>query len=64
MDREAQKRWDKDNMVTITCRITKRKADEFKAACDSLGTTRNAVLLNAINRILQRERAGNDPALF
>lgn len=58
MDREAQKRWDKDNMVTITCRITKRKADEFKAACESLGTTRNAVLLNAINRIIAEGKSG------
>lgn len=56
MDREAQKRWDKDNMVTITCRVTKRKADDFKAACDSLGTTRNAVLIKAINRTIEESK--------
>ena len=29
MDRESQKRWDRTNMVTISCRITKKKADEL-----------------------------------
>lgn len=56
MDREAQKRWDKDNMATVTCRITKKKFEEFKAACEALGTTRNAVILNAINRIIEESK--------
>lgn len=56
MDREAQKRWDKDNMVTITCRVTKAKAEAFKTACDSLGTTRNAVLIKAIDRTIEESK--------
>lgn len=46
--RAANLKWDRENMVTIGCRITKKRAAEFKEACDQLGITRNAVLLQAI----------------
>lgn len=60
MDRESQKRWDRTNMVTISCRITKKKADELKEACTTLCTNRNAVLLKAINMAIAeaKEKSG------
>lgn len=60
MERESQKRWDRENMITISCRLTRKKAEEFKNACDQLGTKRNTVLLNAINRVIAeaKEKSG------
>ena len=54
---EAQKRardkWNKENMTVQVCNITKKKKDEFKAACERAGTTPNAVLVAAINKFLE-----------
>lgn len=60
MERESQKRWDRENMITISCRLTRKKAEEFKKACDQLNTKRNTVLLNAINRVIAeaKEKSG------
>jgi len=59
MDRESQKRWDQTNMVTISCRITRKKADDLKEACTALGTNRNAVLLKAINDVIKEAKEKN-----
>lgn len=45
---EAQKRanqkWDKDNMMTLGCRLKKEDAEAFKAYCAAKGTTANTAL--------------------
>ena len=58
--RAANIKWDRENMVTIACRVTKKRALEFKEACEQLGTTRNAVLLQAIVRAIEeaKEKSG------
>lgn len=58
--RAANIKWDRENMVTIACRVTKKRALEFKEACEQLGTTRNAVLLQAIVRAIEEanEKSG------
>lgn len=59
MDRESQERWDKENMTTVNCRLTKQKAIKFKQACQDLGTNMNAVLLKAVNETIgEAEKRG------
>lgn len=64
MVRECQKRaknkWDAANMTVLGCKIRKDKAERFKAACKSAGTTPNAVFTEAINKFLEKEEAGED----
>lgn len=53
---DAQKRanakWSKENMVTVTARITKQLADEFERACAELGYTKSGVLKQAIRNVI------------
>lgn len=45
----ANARWDRENMTTVGCRVTRTKAVEFKAACMKLDRVPNQVLIKAIN---------------
>lgn len=47
--RKANAKWDAANMTIVGCRVTKKKAAVFKAACLKNGTTPNAVLLNTVD---------------
>ena len=49
----AAVKWDKQNMTNISCRVTKEKAQQFKAACKLHGTNPNAVLLAYINEFIK-----------
>ncbi len=44
----ASLKWDKENMTTVGCRITRAKANQFKEACKTIGTVPNQVFLKAI----------------
>ena len=52
--REANVRWDKENMTILGCRVTRAKAEKFKAACCEMGTTPNAVLLKTVDEVIER----------
>lgn len=52
----ASAKWDKAHMTTVACKITKEKAELFKAACKERGTTPNAVLSKRINEYIQEAR--------
>lgn len=52
--REANVRWDKENMTILGCRVTRTKAEKFKAACRAMDTTPNAVLLKAVDEVIER----------
>ena len=45
---ESQKRaslkWDKENMVVLSCKMKRLQAEAFKAHCESQGKTSNTVL--------------------
>lgn len=57
--KRANAKWDKENMTTLGCRVTKTKAAQFKQACQQLGTVPNAVLLQAVEQTIERaEREG------
>jgi hypothetical protein len=58
--RQANLKWDRANMTTLSCRLTKVKAEQFKAACSKLGTNRNAEFLKTVDRIIsEAESQGN-----
>lgn len=50
----ASAKWDRQNMTTIGCRITKQKAAQFKEACQKLDTVPNRVLLKAIDDTIEK----------
>ena len=50
--REANKKWDAENMTIVGCRVTKDKAKQFKEACLAAGTNPNAVLLACVNKYI------------
>ncbi len=51
--RESAARWDRVNMTTVGCKVTRAKALEFKRACMILGTKPNQVFLKAIDEIIK-----------
>ena len=57
MDRTAQKKWDRENMTVVGCRITKAKAQEFKEACAALGMVPNQVIKKAIEETIKKAGA-------
>lgn len=50
--RKANSKWDAANMTVLGCKIRKDKAEQFKAACKSAGTTPNAVFTGAIDEFM------------
>lgn len=48
----AQQKWDSANMTTLSCRVTKEKAEAFRKKCEAAGTKPNAVLLECVNGYL------------
>lgn len=55
---EANRRWDKANMVNLCCRVRRDYADRVRQACQDRGDSVNAVLKEALDRYL--EQAGQD----
>lgn len=47
--RSASQKWDRANMTVIVCRITKKKAAAFRAACQKLGRVPNQILLKLVD---------------
>lgn len=54
--KEATARWDKANMTTMSIRVTKARAQEFKDACKRLETVPNRVFLEAIRATVDRAK--------
>ena len=52
--KNANRKWDKENMTQVACRLTKKKAALFKEACQKMGTVPNRVLLNAIDETIKK----------
>ena len=51
--KEAAKKWDKENMTVLSCRVTKEKAMRFRKCCDQRATNVNAVLLAYVNEYIK-----------
>ena len=56
----ASKRWDQVNMTRLSCKVTKEKAERFKAICASRGTNTNAVLLACVNSYIQENEEAQE----
>lgn len=58
--RKANNKWDAANMTVLGCKVRKDKAEQFKAACKSAGTTPNAVFTSAMDEFMEEhaEREG------
>ena len=52
--KRANKKWDKENMTIIGCRVTKAKAQEFKAARAALGEVPNQILKKTIEDTIKK----------
>ena len=42
--KKASAKYQKENIASLACRVKKEQADKFRAYCDSIGKTPNAVL--------------------
>ena len=49
------KEWDKENMKTLACRVSKEEADAFRQYAESCGTSAHALLASFV-----RSAASND----
>ena len=52
--KNARDKWDKQHMTHITCKLTREKAMEFKAACAKLETVPNRVMLQAVADTIEK----------
>ena len=50
----ARQKYNDEKMTTVGCRISRRKAERFKAACAALGTTQYAVLKEAVDYTIEK----------
>lgn len=57
--KKTNRLWDSKNMTTLGCRMRKDKAETFKAACKSAGTTPNAVYTKATDDFLSEHEQPN-----
>lgn len=42
--KKASAKYQRENIASLACRVKKEQAEKFKAYCDSMGKTSNAVL--------------------
>ena len=54
--RQANNRWDAENMKLVAAKIRKEKAEEFKRLCEKNGDSMNAVIQDAIDAYIQKHR--------
>ncbi len=52
--KRANRRYDSENMTTVGVKISKKKAAEFKAACQALGVTTYSVLKQSVEETITR----------
>lgn len=56
-------RWDKENMITLGCKVKRTQAAAFKAYAAQQGKTGNTLLKEYVLQCIgQADAAGSDPA--
>ncbi|MCM1316192.1 MAG: hypothetical protein NC205_03820 [Prevotella sp.] len=53
--REGNRKWDREHMATLGCKLRKYQAEQFKEYAKKQGTTTNALLKEYILTTLQQE---------
>lgn len=50
----SNNKWDKANMSVLACKVPKEKAEAFRDYCAEQGKSVHAVLLEYVNRCIER----------
>lgn len=57
--KKASAKYQKENISSLACRVKKEQAEKFKAYCESIGKTSNAVLRDYVLQCIGNEEAGD-----
>ena len=57
--KKASAKYQKENIASLACRVKKEQAEKFKAYCESIGKTSNAVLRDYVLQCIENEEAGD-----
>lgn len=57
--KKASAKYQKENIASLACRVKKEQAEKFKAYCESIGKTSNAVLRDYVLKCIETEEAGD-----
>ena len=52
--KKSSAKWDKENMSVLACKVPKEKAEAFRDYCADQGKSVHAVLLEYVNRCIER----------
>lgn len=55
--RKSNNKWDKENMVVLSCKVRKEYADRVRACCAANGDTVNSILRDALDKYLEEKKA-------
>lgn len=55
--RKSNNKWDKENMVVLSCKVRKEYADRVRACCAANGDTVNSILREALDKYLEEKKA-------
>ena len=58
--REANNRWDRDHMRSLSCRVRREYAEEVRAACAARGDSVSGVIRRALDAYLEDYKRGSD----
>ena len=50
--KRATQKWDRANLTSVGCKVTKEKAAQFRQACSALGVIPNQILLKAVENVI------------
>lgn len=56
--KKASAKYQKENIASLACRVKKDQAEKFKAYCESIGKTSNAVLRDYVIKCIEENEAG------
>lgn len=52
------KKWDKENMKVVSCKLRKEKVDLFRKYCNDRGTTPSAVIHACVDEYIAKCESG------
>lgn len=58
--RKSNNKWDKENMVVLSCKVRKEYADRVRACCAANGDTVNSILRDALDAYLEEKGEGGN----
>jgi len=50
--KRANKKWSKENLTVVGCKVTREKAARFKESCAALGVVPYQILLRAVDNTI------------